>query len=175
MENGFVHIYCGDGKGKTTAAVGLAVRMAGSGGRVLFFQFLKNNSSSERKILENTENIELLAGADKVKFTFRMTEEEKTAARTFYAEKIEKIQDMCQSGSYDMVVLDEAIGAVEKGIADKDAVLSLIKLLKGKTEVVMTGRNPCAEMIELADYVTEMKKIKHPFDRGIKGRFGIEF
>lgn len=175
MNKGFVHIYCGDGKGKTTAAMGLAVRMAGSGGRVIIFQFLKNNSSSERKALSQLDGIHLVEGFNQVKFTFEMTNEERRAAIDFYEEKLSELSTLVSGGRYDMAVLDEVIGAVEKGFVKKESVLEFLDRRPENTEIVMTGRNPCAELVERADYVTEMKKVKHPFDSGIKGRLGIEF
>lgn len=174
MKNGLVHIYCGDGKGKTTAAVGLAVRMAGSGGRVLFFQFLKNNTSSERRALEKIQGVDLMDGLNEVKFTFNMTDSEKAQARRFYENSLLKIQELCENGAYDMIVLDEVVGAADKGFINTESVLKLIDAADGKTEIVMTGRRPCAAFLECADYVTEMKKLKHPFDHGIKARYGIE-
>lgn len=175
MARGLVHVYCGDGKGKTTAAMGLAVRMAGSGGRVIIFQFLKNNSSSERKALSQLDGIHLMDGFDKVKFTFKMNEAERRAANAFYEEKLFELSRLISGGGYDMAVLDEVIGAVEKGFLKKESVLEFLDSRPENTEIVMTGRNPCEELLERADYVTEMKKVKHPFDSGTKGRLGIEF
>lgn len=173
MSDGLIHIYCGDGKGKTTAATGLAVRCVGNGGTVLFFQFLKDNTSSERKILKNTGGITLVNGLEKMKFVWSMTDEEKQATREFYSTKFKELCDM--SDMYDMVVFDEIIPALKYGFIKEKELINFLKNKSCKTEVVMTGRNPSAELIGTADYVTEMKKIKHPFDKGIAARPGVEY
>ena len=170
-----VHIYCGEGKGKTTAAMGLAVRMAGSGGKVIIFQFLKDNSSSERLALEKIRGIDLMRGYENVKFTFRMSKEEKRDARIFYEEKLDEIRSLINNERYDMVILDEVIGAVDKRIVRTEKIIEFIEGSRPDTEIVMTGRGPCSELLARADYVTEMKKLNHPYDRGISARRGIEF
>ncbi len=167
-----VHIYCGDGKGKTTAAVGLALRCAGSGGKVLFCGFLKDGKSSEIKVLEKTENITVMPFLDNVRFSFKMTENEKNEAAQFYTKQLETAAKSAKN--YDMLVLDEIFHAVNKGFAPITAVLEMIENTPD-TEIVLTGRDPAEELCKAADYITEMKKIKHPFDNGIKARKGIEF
>ena len=174
MEKGLVHIYCGDGKGKTTAATGLAVRCAGAGGSILWFQFLKRDTSGERISLGRLENITLLQGYDKMKFTFAMTDEEKQEAALFYNNAMDRIKKMVQSENYDMLILDEVIGAVNYGYLDKDILLDYLKN-HNNTEVVMTGRNAPDYLIDLADYVSEINPVKHPYKRGIKARKGIEY
>lgn len=171
---GLVHIYYGGGKGKTTAAVGQAVRAAGYGYRVLFFQFLKDNRSSERKILSGLPQVDCIDGPDEVCFTFQMTEAEKEKRRQFYQEKMEDIQDRLQSGRYDMAVLDESIYAVKKGLLAEEQLLHFLGLRPKHVEVVLTGNVPGQKLLTAADYVTEMKLEKHPFSRGIKARDGIE-
>ncbi len=170
---GLIHIYCGDGKGKTTAAAGLAVRCAGSGGRVLFFQFLKGNNSSERKILSGIDGIDVPDGMDNMKFVWKMTEREMAAAGEFYAKRFGEI--LKNMHNYDMIVLDEVIPAVKHGFIAESELLRLIKIKPEHTEIVMTGREPSERLMAAADYITEMKKIKHPFDSGIAARLGIEY
>ena len=168
-----VHIYCGDGKGKTTASVGLAVRAAGNGKKVFFTQFFKDGSSSELKILKEIGNIELNICPKRHGFYFRMSEEEKKAACADYTELLHQARLAIGRGA-DLVVLDEAVSACNHGIIDENEVLDLIRNRKD-TEIVLTGRNPSEALIGAADYVSEVKKIKHPFDKGIKARKGIEF
>ena len=168
-----VHAYFGEGKGKTTAAVGLAVRMAGAGGKVLFFQFLKDNTSSERRILEKEENITLLCGMERVMFIRNMTETEKDAAKRFYQSRLQEISRI--AGAFDMVVLDEFLTAVDKGVIDCEAAKGFLQERPKETELVLTGRTQNRTLLQFCDYVTEMKKIKHPYDRAVQARKGIEF
>ena len=175
MEKGLVHIYCGDGKGKTTAATGLAVRCAGAGGSILWFQFLKRDTSGERISLGRLENITLLQGYDKMKFTFAMTDEEKQEAALFYNNAMDRIKKMVQSENYDMIILDETFGAINTGMISEDIIIEFLKNKPAGLEVVMTGRDPSERIMEYADYISEIRKIKHPYDRGIQSRKMIEY
>ena len=141
MDTGLIHIYCGDGKGKTTAAVGLSIRCAGGGGRVLFYQFLKDGSSSEISLLEKTEGIHYLKNNSARKFIFQMTEKEKEDAKRFYSGELVKISDHVQKGEYQLLVLDEVLHAVNAGFVPLEDFLDFLKNKPGKLEVVMTGRN----------------------------------
>lgn len=175
MENkGLVHIYCGNGKGKTTAAVGLAVRCAGGGGRVLFYQFLKDGKSGEINSFRFLDGITVFSGYKSTKFSFNMTEHEKRLAAEHYMSDFNKIRAMVNNSSYDMLVLDEAIHAVNLGYITLSAMLGFIDSKPEVTELVLTGRNPSKELIDRADYISEITKIKHPFDRGVNARKYIE-
>ena len=175
QEGGLIHIYCGDGKGKTTAALGLTVRCAGHGNKVLFVQFLKSWVTGELNSLTLFENVEVLRAKATPKFTFQMNEEEKAQVTQDHLELFETVKNKCLSEKIDLLVLDEIVGACDKGVFDKATLLDFLKNKPQKLEVVMTGRNPFPELVELADYVTEMQKIKHPFDGGIAARKGIEY
>lgn len=175
MDKGLVHVYCGDGKGKTTCAAGLAVRCAGCGGKVIWFQYLKRDISGERKSLEKLENITLIPGYDKIKFTFKMTEEEKSEARAFYVRALENIKKMTEKEDYDMVVLDEVMAGISTGLVDESAVTEFIDNRPKGLEVVLTGRDPSENILKRADYISEIKKIKHPFDMGQSAREKIEY
>ncbi len=168
-----VHIYYGYGKGKTTAAFGLAIRCAGGGGKVLIFQFLKDNSSGERNILDNIPDIDIIKGREKEKFVFEMSKAEINDAKEYYVGKLEEI--MARAAKYDMVILDEIIAAVECGLIDERRLIELIEQNRQSAEIVMTGHSPSEALILCADYVTEMKKIKHPFDNGLPARKLIEY
>ncbi|MBR1737784.1 MAG: cob(I)yrinic acid a,c-diamide adenosyltransferase [Firmicutes bacterium] len=172
MERGLVHIYYGDGKGKTTAAMGLAARCGGRGGKVLIFQFMKKDESGEREALENISTIDIMSGYEKIKFTSKMSEEEKREAADFYGGKFEEICE--KADKYDMIILDEILHAVNKGFVNKERIKEFIKNKPVGVEIVMTGREIDDEFIKLGDYVTEMKKIKHPYDKGITARIMIE-
>ena len=173
MEKGLVHIYCGDGKGKTTAAAGLALRCAGAGGSVLFAQFLKDGSSGEIRAFEKIENITVLPPPENVKFSFKMTRDEKEAARLYYTSRFKDLEQA--AGSFDMIVMDELLHAVNLGFVPQDDVAAFLNGGHGESEIVITGRDPSDALCAAADYITEMKKIKHPFDRGIKARKKVEF
>ena len=175
MDQGQVHIYCGDGKGKTTAAVGLAVRASGSSLHVVFAQFLKNNSSSERSILSSVEKITLLNGPEQVKFVRSMNELEYQEARKAFSSLFETCLAYSRSSDTDLLILDEIIGAVGTGIIAESDLISLIRGRAPQVELVLTGRNPSDALVDLADYVTEMKLVKHPFQKGLRARLGIEF
>ena len=172
---GLIHIYCGEGKGKTTSAMGLASRFCGTGEKVLIFQFLKQNISSERKSFCKLSNVTLLKGYSEVKFVKNMTEAEKMAAKAYYNKKFAEIADIVKQDEYKMLVLDEMMAAVNYGFVEEDRLIEFLKEKPEELEVVMTGRNPSEEICEMADYITEMKKIKHPYDRGIRARKGIEY
>ncbi|MCD8036704.1 MAG: cob(I)yrinic acid a,c-diamide adenosyltransferase [Clostridiales bacterium] len=171
---GLIHIYCGDGKGKTTAAVGLAIRCAGGGGRVLYASFLKDNKSGERAVLEQNENILLLENPDSVKFYKFMTDEEKESYRNFCKDTLSNIQQEISKNKYDLLILDEIIPTINNKILPEETVLRLLDSRPYLLEAVLTGRNPSEALISRADYITEMKKIKHPYDKGIQARKYIE-
>lgn len=169
-----VIIYTGDGKGKTSAAAGSALRMAGSGKKVLFTQFLKDGSSGECLAFRDIWQVELLLPEQSFGFTFQMDGDTRQRAKDYYAAYWQKIKDMAQTEAYAMVVLDEIIGAINSGLADAQDVLNYIKRYRDRTEIVLTGRSPAKELLAQADYITDMQKIRHPFDKGIPARHGIE-
>lgn len=170
---GRIHIYYGDGKGKTTAAVGQAVRAAGAGLQVLVFQFLKNNSSSERKILEQTENITCLPGREQIKFVSQMNGDEKAELRHYNTKALDEIVKFCSP--FDMLVLDEVLCAVQLGVLSEEKLISFLEHKPRGLEIVMTGHEISARMLGLADYATEMRKVRHPYDEGKLAREGIEY
>ena len=155
-----VHIYCGDGKGKTTAAVGLAVRAAGCGRKVLITRFLKTDHSGEVAALGLIPGITVTPCEKSFGFTFRMTEEQKKEAAVYYTALLDRTLKKAAKGGYHMLVLDEIMAVMNCGLV---------------LEVVMTGREPSEELISLADYVSEIRKVKHPYDQGISAREGIEY
>ena len=170
---GLVHIYCGDGKGKTTAGIGLAVRAAGAGKNVIFTQFFKDGSSSEVKILKTVPNIRIFHCPVHHGLFFRMNEEQKARAREDYTELLEQVLEAAENA--DLRVMDEAISACNHGTIPEDRVARFLEEKPENLEVVLTGRNPSQRLQNLADYISEMRKIRHPFDAGIPARKGIEF
>lgn len=173
QQGGLLHLYCGDGKGKTTTSVGLMVRAAGSGKKVLFYQFMKNNESSERNILEGIPNITCKKGADTAKFSFQMTKEEQIEEKRRNEEQLKLLFE--EAKDYDVLCMDETLYTIQAGLLTEELVLEQLKKRPKHLEVILTGRDPSDKMIELADYVSEVKKVKHPFEQGIPARLGIEY
>ena len=174
MNTGLIHIYCGNGKGKTTTGMGLCTRAAGYGYKVLIYQFMKNNKTSERKILEKVDNITWIDGLEQEKFSFRMSEEEKEEHRRFYAAQLQHIAELVKDGAFDVLFLDEAVYCVRSGLLEEAALLDFLKNKPEHLEVILTGQDPSPALIECADYVSEIRKVKHPFDKGVRARKGIE-
>ena len=174
-DTGLIHIYYGTGKGKTTTGMGLVTRAAGFGYRVLIYQFMKNNRTSERKILEKIPNVTIINGLDQEKFSFQMTEEEKAERRKFYNERLRMVTETAVKEDYDVLFLDEAIYTISAGLLDEEALLGFLREKPEKLEVILTGNTPDDALIQAADYVSEIRKVKHPFDRGILARPGIEY
>ena len=171
---GLVHIYCGDGKGKTSTAAGLALRALGAGFSVVFAQFLKNGKSGEIAALSAFPGATVIASEKIEKFSVAMNAEEKSACRGIHADIFKRCAGLCAAGVCDVLILDEIIAAVNAGLFDEDALAGFLKNRPPRVEVVLTGRNPSQTLIGLADYVSEIKKIKHPYDRGVTARDGIE-
>ena len=183
MGTGRIHMYYGDGKGKTRAAVGQAVRAAGYGLQVLFFQFLKDNSSNERKILEAVPGITCLPGRDQVKFVSRMNGDEKAELRHYNNKALDEIVKFCTN--FDVLVLDEALCAIHLNVLSEEyiekyfetypKIKSFLEHKPRGLEVILTGHEVSQDMLDLADYATMMMKVKHPYDRKVMAREGIEF
>ena len=168
---GLVHIYTGNGKGKTTAAFGLAVRMLGSGGRVAIIQFMKAPRAygEQKKIADCGAVIESFGLP---KFVHgKPTEEDIEAAK----KALHRAKEIFSSGEWDLVILDEICVAVGFKMLDVGEVEGLIKSKAPHTELILTGRYCPEELFELADCVTEMRELKHPYQRGILARRGIEY
>ncbi len=172
---GLIHIYCGEGKGKTTAAVGLGIRAAGSQLPVIFVQFMKDNTSSEINILREIKNIHILHAPKNYGFYSCMNDYEKEETKIMYEDLLNKAIELAKEIVIDgLLILDEIISAYEYQLISRDLLINFLKQKPANLEVVLTGRDPTKELIELADYITEMKKIKHPYDKGVKARAGIE-
>ena len=156
---GLIHIYCGDGKGKTTAAVGLAVRCAGRGNKVLLVQFLKSRDSGELYSLAKLPDIEVMRGKESKKFTFQMNEEEKHALLIEHNKMFEQVLAKIKNGGYSLLILDEVIGALNAKVFEMPKLIEFLRHKPENLEVVLTGRNPAPELVEIADYVSEMRKV----------------
>ncbi len=171
---GLIHLYCGDGKGKTTASVGLTVRCAGAGGRVIFTQFFKDGTSSELKVLKTVPGVQVLVCPRQYGFFRRMNEEQKAAAREDFTALLRTAISAAREGA-ELLVLDEAVSACRHGVIPEEELLDFLRHKPAELEVVLTGRNPSEALMAQADYITEMVKRRHPFDQGIAARKGIEY
>ena len=171
---GLIHLYCGDGKGKTTAAVGLSVRAAGAGKRVLFAQFLKDGSSSELNVLRALQNVEVACCTQNFGFFKAMDGQTKAAAQKAYSALLEDVMRKSADG-VDLLVLDEALDALSKGLVDEALVDRALDMSARGVEVALTGRAPSRKIVEKADYITEMRCEKHPYEQGICAREGVEY
>lgn len=167
-------MYYGDGKGKTSAAIGLGVRACGRDKSILLVQFLKDNESGEIKALEHNARFKILKDKPVKKFVCAMDERERADLFQCQKRHFERAANELKAGKYDVVILDEVIDILNLGIISLCELKSFLDNRPLGSEVVMTGHNPKSEIFELCDYVTEFKKIKHPYDKGIKGRAGIE-
>ncbi len=170
-----IHVYYGNGKGKTTAATGLAVRAAGTGMKVYVVRFLKTDNSGEVNSLRKLDNITVEPITKTFGFTFNMTEEQKKDAKRYYTELFQKAVSKENVEKYDMFVMDEVNIVYGYEFIKKTELIDFLKKYGEKKEIVLTGASKQEEINELADYVTEIKKIKHPFDMGVNARQGIEF
>ena len=177
MKDGLIHVYTGEGKGKTTAALGLAVRAAGQGLKVCFIQFLKgrNRGAGEfRLIAEKLPEIEFIASRQSHPMFLR-----KKPSPAELEEEASKMLDLCRekaaSGEYDLIILDEINNVIAQGWLSWEEVVGFLEKRPAGLEVVLTGRDAHPQIQRSADYVTEMIKIKHPYDEGFLARRGIEY
>lgn len=171
---GCIHIYEGNGKGKTTAAIGLAVRCAGSGQKVLFTQFLKGNGSSEQIALSFVPNLMVYQNEKQFGFTYTMGPDERKKAKMYYRDHFRETIYYAKREKVKLLVLDELLDAYNMDMVDKQEVLMFLRTRPEDMEVVLTGRNPATELVQLADYISFVKKVKHPYDYGLVARKGIE-
>ena len=155
---GLIHIYCGDGRGN----------------KVLLVQFLKSRDSGELYSLAKLPDIEVMRGKESKKFTFQMNEEERHALLIEHNKMFEQVLAKIKNGGYSLLILDEVIGALNAKVFEMPKLIEFLRHKPENLEVVLTGRNPAPELVEIADYVSEMRKVKHPMDKGIMAREGIE-
>ena len=167
---GMVHIYTGDGKGKTSSATGLAIRCAGYGKKVKIYQFLKATPTGELESLKKL-GIDVVRINTCESFYYDMTETEKQITKEETVKAVKTLFDE----ECDLVVLDEILCAVNNGILSADDVINIIKNKSQNTELVLTGRNMPQILTEYADYISEIKCVKHPYQNGVDARCGIDF
>lgn len=172
---GLIHLYYGEGKGKTTAAAGLALRAAGSGKKVVFVQFLKGSISGEVEAFGQLEQIEVFRNEKDMGFLNSMSREQVEQVVAIHNRNLQKSWEMVGKKQCDLLVLDEICAAYEYKVIDRKLVDKLLTEKPKELEIVLTGRNPAEIFIKSADYITEMRKVRHPYDKGIAARKGIEY
>lgn len=172
---GLLHIYCGDGKGKTTAAVGLAVRAAGAGMHVHIIQLLKGSDSAEVSVLRSIPGITLERCDRNYGFVWNMSYEDKRSITACHNTLLEKGYSLVRSGEVDMLIIDEFNAAYKHGLLDREEAEKFLTEKPGSAELIITGRSPAELFVNSADYVSEIKCVKHPYEKGINARRGIEF
>lgn len=176
-EKNMIQIYCGDGKGKTTAAVGLAVRAAGHRIPVLFAQFLKGDGSGETAILKELPQVTVMHPGVFHGFTKDMDQLQKEEIRLCYVDFFKQIEALIRNadGGRIVVILDEVLHACNHKLLSETKLCRLLDSCPAAAEIVLTGREPSEDLQSRADYISEIKKVRHPYDKGIGARKGIEF
>ncbi len=172
LKRGMVHVYTGNGKGKTTAALGLGLRGTGAGLHVYMIQFMKGNPYSELRAVKKLKNFTITQfGREEF-----VSKENPASADIQYARQgLQHAQKIITAGKHDIVILDEINVAVDYNLIPLEEVLSLIDHKPPHVELVLTGRYAPSEIVKMADLVTEMLEIKHPFHQGVLGRQGIDY
>ena len=188
-KSGLVHVLTGDGNGKTTSAIGITIRAVGRGMNAAFVQFLKGGLSSEiaplqklgvliisgtkycERQAEHSGQLEEKGFMVFCKGCFQIHEEDKALVRDAFS----KASDLCSSGKYDLIVLDEIFWAVSEGIISEQEVVSLVQNRASGCEIILTGRGSTPAIEEISDYVSVVQKKKHPFDKGIISRAGVDY
>ena len=172
---GLIHVKCGDGSGKTTSSIGLIMRAVGHGRRAMLVQFLKNGLSGELNALRSLPGIHVLSGPENTRFSNVMNSDERAAAKVQYQRYLDVAIRTSRAGLIDLLVLDEVMGAIQTGMLDQDDVLDFLRSKPANLEVVLTGRDPSQAILELADYVSDIRCVRHPYQKGITAREGIEY
>jgi cob(I)alamin adenosyltransferase len=179
LEKGLVQIYTGSGKGKTTAAFGLAMRAAGHGARVLIYQFLKPDTlqPGERAFISTKCEGIVVKWLDEPWDMFRSMQDTQQMERVRNAihEAMQELETAAHEKYYDVIVLDEIVFCVNQKLAQMKDLVDLIEHRDPRVELVLTGRGASQELIDMADLVTEMRPVKHPYDNGTPARKGIEY
>lgn len=172
MKKGYIHVYTGPGKGKTTAALGLGIRATGAGLKVHMVQFMKGRRYSEIDTIEKIKNFTITQhGRDEF-----VSKENPELIDIDLAQKGFKYsKEIINNGKYDMIILDEINVAVDYNLISLEDILKLLEEKPEKLELILTGRYAHPEIVRNADLVTEMLEIKHPYQQGIAARKGIDF
>jgi len=176
MKKGYIQVYTGNGKGKTTAALGLALRAVGHGLKVVMIQFMKAMDSGELHSAERlAPDFKIYRFASSNKFIKDMDEDEKLRLKNDIEYSLKFTKQIIEQNSCDILILDEIMAAIHSNLLKIDTVIELMHSKPVNMELILTGRNAPEEIISLADLVTEMRSIKHYYENGVVARKGIEF
>jgi len=170
--NGYIQVYTGAGKGKTTAALGLALRALGAGKKVFFAQFVKGQKYSEIDIINKYLNNITIKQYGLSCFIYEKPKQEDILAAQ---NGLKEVFEIIKSNEYDIIVLDEANIALFYNLFDVDTLINILKSKPKETEIIITGRNAPQKLIDFADLVTEMRELKHYYNKGVEAREGIEY
>ena len=168
-QRGMIHVYCGDGKGKTSAALGLMIRAAGRGKKILFVRIFGKTMTPEKlPLLEQISSICQLRMPKVPGFYWTMTKDQKEELKRAYTRVWESIEE--QAGEFDVLVMDEFTSTFRYGLIPNERVLSFLGKEGERPEIILTGRDPDGRVLEMADYISEIKAVRHPFEQGIPGK-----
>ena len=176
LDKGLVQVYCGNGKGKTTAAIGLGIRAIGRDRKVIMIQFLKHADTGEVKTLKNLEPKFKVFHFEKPRgFSWALTAEEREEKKAEIKNAINFARKVLDTGECDILVLDEILGAIQAGFIKEEEICQLIDSKPEATELVLTGRILPESIAEKSDYISQIEAVKHPMTHGISAREGIEY
>lgn len=170
-----VHLYYGDGKGKTTAAEGLALRALGAGWKVVLVQFMKGRETSELHSFAGFTDIKIIRNRKDFGFYKNMSEEDKRQITLMHTQNLREAYSLVREGRCGLLVLDEITYPYRLGLVDKSLVEKLLEERPEGLELVLTGRSPDQIFFDGADYITQMRCIRHPYEKGIGAREGVEY
>lgn len=168
-----IQLYTGDGKGKTTAAIGQTIRAAGRGWPIVFAQFMKGNDTGELAILRRLPKIQICRSDEDFGFYRSMTDEQKKKMTVIHDQILDTLLAAAEKGTCKMIVLDEITYPVKWGLIDGNKLQRLLE--HTELEIILTGRDAAPYLADKADYITEMRMLRHPYDKGISAREGIEY
>lgn len=174
MKNPKIHIYAGDGKGKTTAGCGLCLRALGQGFSVKIFSFLKKDNTGEINVFKKLENVEIISHPKEHQLYFLLSDEEREAVKEEVRDMFFKFRDIIERRKADVILLDEILDCFYLKLIDENEFLSVIKN-NDSCELILTGRNPSEKITDIADYISDISCRRHPYSRGLNARRGIEY
>ena len=176
MKNGLIHVYTGEGKGKTTAAIGQGIRCIGHGNYVYMIQFLKKSNSGEIEVFKKLKPFFEVYKFEKERgFFWNLSEEEIMQLKDDIRNAWNFITNIIRNKTYDMIILDEIMAVLNNNLLDIDEVFDVLNNKHEDIEIILTGRNSPKKIMDIASYVSSINSIKHPFEKDIKARCGIEF
>ncbi len=176
MENGLVQVYCGNGKGKTTAAIGLGIRAVGNDYKVIMIQFLKHDTTGECRMIKGLEpDFKIFHFEKKRGFTWELNEDEKQELRSETSNALKFASKVMDTGQCDILILDEILNSLDLGFVTEEEVCELIDGKSEDVELILTGRSLPDCIAQRAEYISRIVEVKHPMQKGIDARRGIEF